>query len=334
MTTTTADTNKAPAARRTIGAALLAVAWTILVGCQGAPGTQPPTPQSPTTPSRPTEYTGSYGATVGRTAINLEVTADAITAVAFTEPSTTQRIVTSPKAASALSANAAAATPEVEVWVILTGDLTVSGSNVTVTITGVERDGQELEDAELSAYTSCTIIATTGDTFDDEVMAGVVKCIGSTGPVMLHRQERPSLFGTWGGQGFGLEISSTRLKHFGYYSTEACPPSPTPPPAPPQRPDPVPPSGSEHGLPEASCGVTSFVEYIFDIEEIGDTTLDVVLQDLRRTPDPDGLASPEVVARARGYRMTLYYVFSSDGRLSLGGSLADPRLWLSKQPEQ
>lgn len=288
-------------------AAMISLFIVVLGGCQGAPGTQPPTPQSPTTPSGPTEYTGAYGATVGRTAVNLEVTADAITAVAFTEPSTTQRIVTSKsKAASALSANAAAATPEVEVWVILTGDLTVSGSNVTVTITGVERNGQQLEDAELSAYTSCTIIATAGDTFDDEVMAGVVKCIGRTGPVTLHRQERPSLFGTWGSQGYGFEISSTRLRHFGYYSTIACPPSPSPPPAPPPRPpDPVSPSGSEHGLPEASCGVTSFVEYIFDIEGIGDTTLDVVLQDFRRTPDPDGLASPEAVARVRGYRMTL-----------------------------
>lgn len=313
-----------------------------MTACEGGPGTSSPESK---------EYTGSYGATVGRTAVNLEVTADAIAAVAFTEPSATQRIVTSAKAVSALFANAEAetpeveATPEVEVWVILTGDITVSGNSVTVTITGVERDGQKLEGAELEAYTSCTIVATTGDTFDDEVMAGVAKCIGRTGPVRLHQQQRPSLFGTWGGQGFGVEISSTRLRHYGYYSTIACPPdSPAPvgggSPGSPPPPAPVSPSGSEHGLPEPRCGVTSFVEYIFDIEEIGDTKLDVVLQDFRRTPDPDGLASPEAVARARGYRMTLYYLFSSDGRLALGGSAADAGFaadtgfWLSKETEQ
>ena len=35
------------------------------------------------------------------------------------------------------------------VWVVFTGDVTSSGSSVTVSITGVERDGQALKDDEL-----------------------------------------------------------------------------------------------------------------------------------------------------------------------------------------
>jgi hypothetical protein len=87
--------------------------------------------------------------------------------------------------------------------VVLTGDVTVSGATVTVSVTGVERDGQALQGPELAAYTMCSTTATAGDAFAGEVIAALLDCLGATDPdVALYEygeQERPSdlVLGTW-----------------------------------------------------------------------------------------------------------------------------------------
>ena len=284
--------------------AIVIVMIAALVGCDSTMGAGPSTK----------DYIGSYGSTAGRTVVNLEITADAMTSVAFTESGDSERSRLT--AASARSENAESA--EDAVWVIFTGDITVAGSNVTVTITGVERDGQKLEGAELAAYTSCAITATTGDAFDDEVMAGVMKCLGRTEPVTLHRQQRPSILGNWQAtdsdrpthiEKYVVEISSTRITTSMIHTT-AC-----------------------IDVPSPDCDIPIRSEWNFDIEEIGDTTIEVVFQEIRIDPDHFGQAA-QMNDALRGSRITNYYVFSSDRRLSfLDGSGASTSLWLSKRPE-
>ena len=120
-------------------------------------------------------FAGSYRATSTRTQVNLEVNAESFTAVTVTE---SQARGTTVQANSVQYANANNA--PTAVWVVFTGDVTSSGSSVTVSITGVERDGQALKDDELETYTSCEITATAGDGFDDAVMAGIFECLGAT----------------------------------------------------------------------------------------------------------------------------------------------------------
>ena len=138
-------------------------------------------------------FVGGYGATAGRTAVSLDVTEHSFTAVMFTEPGTG---VPAAQADSARPGSAAT-------WVVFTGDVTVSGATVTVSVTGVERDGQALQGAELDAYTTCSTTATAGDAFAGEVIAALLDCLGATDPdVALYEygeQERPSdlVLGTW-----------------------------------------------------------------------------------------------------------------------------------------
>ena len=143
-------------------------------------------------------FVGGYGATAGRTAVNLDVTEHSFTAVTFTEPGPG---VAAARADSARPASSPGSEPAT--WVVLTGDVTVSGATVTVSVTGVERDGQALQGPELAAYTMCSTTATAGDAFAGEVIAALLDCLGATDPeVALYEygeQERPSdlVLGTW-----------------------------------------------------------------------------------------------------------------------------------------
>ena len=143
-------------------------------------------------------FVGGYGAIAGRTAVNLEVTEDSFTAVTFTDPGPG---VPAARADSARPASSPGSEPAT--WVVLTGDVTVSGATVTVSVTGVERDGQALQGAELAAYTTCSTTAPAGDAFAGEVIAALLDCLGATDPdVALYEygeQERPSdlVLGTW-----------------------------------------------------------------------------------------------------------------------------------------
>ena len=142
-------------------------------------------------------FVGGYGATAGRTAVSLDVTEHSFTAVMFTEPGP------GVAAARADSARPARSPGSAATWVVFTGDVTVSGATVTVSVTGVERDGQALQGAELDAYTSCSTTATAGDAFAGEVIAALLDCLGATdSDVALYEygeQERPSdlVLGTW-----------------------------------------------------------------------------------------------------------------------------------------
>ena len=142
-------------------------------------------------------FVGGYGATAGRTAVSLDVTEHSFTAVTFTEPGP------GVAAARADSARPARSPGSAATWVVFTGDVTVSGATVTVSVTGVERDGQALQGAELDAYTSCSTTATAGDAFAGEVIAALLDCLGATdSDVALYEygeQERPSdlVLGTW-----------------------------------------------------------------------------------------------------------------------------------------
>ena len=143
-------------------------------------------------------FVGGYGATAGRTAVSLDVTEHSFTAVTFTEPGPG---VAAARADSARPASSLGSEPAT--WVVFTGDVTVSGATVTVSVTGVERDGQALQGAELAAYTTCSTTAPAGDAFAGEVIAALLDCLGATDPdVALYEygeQERPSdlVLGTW-----------------------------------------------------------------------------------------------------------------------------------------
>ena len=163
----------------------------MMLGAIACTGTAPRT-------DAPAGFVGAYGATAGRTAMSLEVTEHSFTAVTFTEPGPG---VAAARAESARPASSPGGEPAT--WVVLTGEVTVSGDMVTVSVTGVERDGQALQGAELAAYTVCTTTATAGDAFAGEVIAALLACLGATDPdVALYEygeQERPSdlVLGTW-----------------------------------------------------------------------------------------------------------------------------------------
>ena len=143
-------------------------------------------------------FIGGYGATAGRIAVNLEVTEDSFTAVTFTEPGPG---VAAARADSTPPASALGSEPAT--WVVFTGDVTASGATVTVSVTGVERDGRELHGAELAAYATCSTTATADDGFVGEVIAALLDCLGATdSDVALYEYgegERPSdlVLGTW-----------------------------------------------------------------------------------------------------------------------------------------
>lgn len=164
----------------------------LILGAIACTGTAP-------RPEAAAGFVGGYGATAGRTAVNLEVTVDSFTAVTFTEPG--PGVVAAARAGSARPASSPGRQPAT--WVVFTGDVTVSGGMVTVSVTGVERDGQALQGAELAAYTVCSTTATAGDAFAGEVIAALLDCLGATDPeVALHEYgegERPSdlVLGTW-----------------------------------------------------------------------------------------------------------------------------------------
>ena len=128
----------------------------------------------------------------------LDVTEHSFTAVTFTEPGPG---VAAARADSARPASSPGSEPAT--WVVFTGDVTVSGATVTVSVTGVERDGQALQGEELAAYTTCSTTAPAGDAFAGEVIAALLDCLGATDPdVALYEygeQERPSdlVLGTW-----------------------------------------------------------------------------------------------------------------------------------------
>ena len=163
----------------------------LILGAIACTGTAP-------RPEAAAGFAGGYGATAGRTAVNLHVTEHSFTAVTFTEPGPG---VAAARADSARPASSPGSEPAT--WVVFTGDVTVSGATATVSVTGVERDGQALQGAELAAYTTCSTTATAGDAFAGEVIAALLDCLGATDPeVALYEygeQERPSdlVLGTW-----------------------------------------------------------------------------------------------------------------------------------------
>ena len=163
----------------------------LILGAIACTGTAP-------RPEAAAGFAGDYGATAGRTAVNLHVTEHSFTAVTFTEPGPG---VAAARADSARPVSSPGSEPAT--WVVFTGDVTVSGATVTVSVTGVERDGQALQGAELAAYATCSTTAPDGDAFAGEVIAALLDCLGATDPeVALYEygdQERPSdlLVGTW-----------------------------------------------------------------------------------------------------------------------------------------
>ncbi len=163
----------------------------LILGAIACTGTAP-------RPAAGAGFVGGYGATAGRIAVNLEVTEDSFTAVTFTESGPG---VAAARADSTPPASAPGSAPAM--WVVFTGDVTASGATVTVSVTGVERDGRELQGAELAAYATCSTTATADDGFAGEVIAALLDCLGATDPdVALYEYgegERPSdlVLGTW-----------------------------------------------------------------------------------------------------------------------------------------
>jgi len=88
-------------------------------------------------------------------------------------------------------------------WVVFTGEVAASGTTVTVRVTGVERDGQALQGAELAPYTICATTVTADDRFAAEVVAGLMECLGAPDAAVAayeyDEHERPSdlVAGTW-----------------------------------------------------------------------------------------------------------------------------------------
>ena len=195
----------------------------MMLGAIACTGTAPRT-------DAPAGFVGGYGATAGRTVVNLDVTEHSFTAVTFTESG--PGVVAAARADSARPASSPGSRPAT--WVVFTGDVTVSGAMVTVSVTGVERDGQALQGAELAAYTVCSTTATAGDAFAGEVIAALLDCLGATDPeVALYEYgegERPSdlVLGTWvvapdladpSRVGGSIVISSTEI---GLYAGGSC----------------------------------------------------------------------------------------------------------------
>lgn len=141
------------------------------------------------------EYTGNYGATAGRTEVNLDVRKDSFTAVTFTTPNATGALnLVSARTANAEHSDAA-------VWVIFDGDVTTTGNTVTMNITNVVSDGKRLTAAELERYAGCaTFTAAAGDTFDDDIIRGILRCLGTEDSVRVSaRIKEPVelILGTW-----------------------------------------------------------------------------------------------------------------------------------------
>ena len=188
-------------------------------------------------------FVGDYGATAGRTAVQLEVAEDSFTAVTFTEPGNGMATARAESVSPARAPGSATAT-----WVVFTGDVTASGTTVTVRVTGVERDGQALQGAELAPYTICATTVTADDRFAAEVMAGILECLGAPDAAVAayeyEEHERPAdlVVGTWdfaprlsdSSRGSGsLVISPTELEVVAVESCRADPfhdPGPLDPP--------------------------------------------------------------------------------------------------------
>ena len=167
------------------------------LGCEGMP--REAKPELQVRPDETASPAGHYVATAGRTRVKLELTEDAVTAVTFTEPRQSAPV----RGRTAALRNASADGGADAVWVIFHGDATVAGNTVTVSITRVVRDGQNVAGADLKEYADCAITATAGDTFGEEVTAGILRCLGTTegDAVTVHKlqQETPSdlLLGNW-----------------------------------------------------------------------------------------------------------------------------------------
>ncbi len=239
----------------------------------------------------PAGFVGDYGATAGRTAVNLDVTEDSFTAVTFTEPG--------PGVAAARAASAPGSEPVT--WVVFTGDVTVSGATVTVSVTGVERDGQKLQGAELAAYTACTTTATAGDAFAGEVIAALLDCLGAADPdVAVYEygeHQRPSdlVLGTWDfapdlsdplSVGGSIVISSTEL---GVSTVASCRGEPFHDPGPFDPPDSREPMLSVDPVAEVLEGEPLVFDVILSPPASGAVTVDRATSDLTAA-EAEGIA--------------------------------------------
>ena len=123
--------------------------------------------------AKPTEYVGTYRATAETTTVTLNVEADTFVAVALIPPSAgTALRVASVHVKSSEDGDGRS-------WLELAGDVNVTGSTATLTITGVSRDRVELEGAELQQYTDCEVTATAGIAFAEEAMQGIAACLSA-----------------------------------------------------------------------------------------------------------------------------------------------------------
>lgn len=147
----------------------------------------------------PGAYVGTYGAAAGPTAVNLDVRAGSFTAVTFTEPAGAAADPGGGPAPGHRQEHLGDHPPAA--WVIFTGDVTVAGASVTLRVTGVERDREQLAGHELSEYTGCAITAAAGNAFAADAAAALLACMGAdipAGPVTAVSQDPPALLvGTW-----------------------------------------------------------------------------------------------------------------------------------------
>ena len=158
--------------RRLSGGILSLAMILALVGCdEMALQTTEPTDEPD---AKPTEYVGTYRATAETTTVSLDVAADTFVAVALIQPSagTALRV-------ASVHVKSSEDDGDGRSWLELGGDVNVTGSTATLTITGVSRDGVELEGAELQQYTDCEVTATAGIAFAEEAMQGTVACLSA-----------------------------------------------------------------------------------------------------------------------------------------------------------
>ena len=181
--------------RFVIGGAVVCALTFLFIACDEmspSPGPTPPVPKPPTTQ----DYIGVHRGEVGRTFINLEVTRDSFTAVAVTAPDTEASARALGQYQPANVSDSVGAS-----WVVFTGGVTTSGTTVTVSISGVERDGEALSGAELDVYARCAVTATAGDEFAAKVIAAIASCLGTTADdVMVYQRESRAsdrVLGSW-----------------------------------------------------------------------------------------------------------------------------------------
>ena len=169
--------------------------------------------------AKPTEYVGTYRATAETTTVSLDVEADTFVAVALIPPSAgTALRVASVHVKSSEDGDGRG-------WLELAGDVNVTGSTATLTITGVSRDRVELEGAELQQYTDCEVTATAGIAFAEEAMQGIVACLSAADnaivadDVTVVRQDPKALIkGKWrhtptaGGVVDTFDVESTQMR--------------------------------------------------------------------------------------------------------------------------